>query len=381
MGVEWTMASISTTNQQNYFKLDDRLYRSFALGTLLYLYLSFTRGFIYIAVSVLINFMPDAVAAAFGILPLFGLLISTKHKLWSNSLPTIILLWLIAILIPILPLRFIIVIIGLFFVYGNLRYMIITNTKSENISEITLAMVFAILLDFSMKSPNRGIDPIVFSYLHGYIISSALALLVFLFMYFNKDSVILDDYSSSTENQKSLGRNFAVIGLFSNIFIYLFYFANSGFLSFIATSFDTTISSSMAIFIVSIVTGSISISIHQLENYWIDKKIVLSIISGLFTLLAVITYPWLEFYFLIWLMGAIGTIFLITISLINASKLPLHNTRWFTISLALGALLAIIFVLISLQGDNLIIQLIITILAIIFTFLGLVFTKSIGGVE
>ncbi|KKK68169.1 hypothetical protein LCGC14_2946750, partial [marine sediment metagenome] len=70
------MTSTTTTKRMAYFKLDDQLYRSFALGILLYLYLSFTRGFIYIAVSVLINFVPDAVAAGFGILPLFGLIIS-----------------------------------------------------------------------------------------------------------------------------------------------------------------------------------------------------------------------------------------------------------------------------------------------------------------
>lgn len=375
------MTSVTTTKQKTYFKLDDQLYRSFVLGILLYLYLSFTRGFIYIAVSVLINFLPDAVAAGFGILPLFGLIISTKHKLWSNSLPTIILLWLVAIFIPFLPLRFVFVIIGLFLVYGNLRYMIITNTKGQNISEISLAVVFAVLLDFSMKSPNRGIDPIVFSYIHGYIISAALAVLLFLFMNSNKDSVTLDDFSLTIENKNSLGRNLAVIGLFLNIFIYLFYFANSGFVPFIATSFDTTISSSMAIFIVSIVTGSIVITIHQLENYWTDKKLVLSIVSGIFTLLAVFTYPWLEFFVVLWILGIAGNVFLITISLVNASNLPLYSTRWFSISFLLGAVLAIVFVLVSLQGDGLILQLIIATLAIAFTFLSVVLAKSVGGVE
>ncbi len=375
------MASISTTKQTVYFKLDDRLYRSFALGILLYLYISFTRGFIYIAVSVLINFVPDAVAAGFGILPLFGLIISTKHKLWANSLPIIILLWLIAIFIPILPLRFVLVIIGLFLVYGNLRYMIITHVQSQNISEISLAVVFGVLLDFSMKSPNRGIDPIVAPYLHGYLISSVLTIILFLYMYSNKDSVVLDDFSSSFKNKNSLGRNLAVIGLFLNLFIYIFYFANSGYLSFIATSFDITISSSMAIFVVSIVTGSIAISIHQLENYWTDKKLLFSAISGLLTLLAVLTYPWLEFFVVFWILGIIGNVFLVSISLVNASKLPLYSTRWFSISVALGALLAIVFILLSLQGDSLMIQLIIALLAIIFTFLSVVLTKAMGGVE
>ncbi|OLS19643.1 MAG: hypothetical protein HeimC2_40450, partial [Candidatus Heimdallarchaeota archaeon LC_2] len=242
-------------------------------------------------------------------------------------------------------------------------------------------VVFAVLLDFSMKSPNRGIDPIVFSYLHGYIISSALAVFLYLYMNSNKDSVFFDDYSSSIENQSSLGRNLAVIGLFLNLFIYLFYFANSGFLSFVATSFDTTISSSMAIFIVSIVTGSIAIIIHQLENYWIHKKLELSIVSGIFTLLAVITYPWLEFFIVIWILGIAGNVFLIIISLVTASKIPLYSTRWFSISLVLGAVLAVLFVLLSLPSEELILQLIIVILAITFTVLSVVLSKPTGGVE
>ena len=376
-----TSASTKSIDRLAYFKLDERLYRSFALGILLYLYVSFTRGFIYIAVSVLINFVPDAAAAGFGILPLFGLIISTKHKLWSNSLPIIILLWLIGIFIPYLPLRFVIVMIGLFLVYGNLRYLIITNSIDTNISEISFAVVFAILLDFSMKSPNRGIDPIVFSYIHGYVIASALAVLLYLYLNSNKDSIILDDYSSSIENQRSLGRNLAVIGLFLNLFIYLFYFANSGFLSFVATSFDTTISSSMAIFIVGIVTTTIAIIIHQLENYWTHKKLELTIVSGIFSLLAVITYPWLEFLIVIWVLGIGGNLFLINISLANASNLPLYSTRWFSISFVLGAVLAVLFVLLSLPSGELILQLVIVILAITFTLLSAVLAKPIGVVE
>lgn len=262
--VQFTVTTTATTaSQLDFFRLDDRLYRSFALGILLYLYVSFTRGFIYIAVSVLINFLPNAAAAGLGLLPLFGLFISTKHKLWSNTLPIIILLWILAIFIPFLPLRFVILIIGLALVYGNLRYVIITSTKNQTVSEISLAIVFTVLLDFSMKSANRGIDPMVFSHLQGYLIASILGVILFLFMFSNKETIFVSEFSSSIENQKSLGRNLALVGLFLNIFLYLFYFANSGFLSYVTISFDTTISSSMAIFLVSIITGSIALSIHQ----------------------------------------------------------------------------------------------------------------------
>lgn len=76
-----------------------------------------------------------------------------------------------------------------------------------------------------------------------------------------------------------------------------------------------------------------------------------------------------------------GNIFLLRICLVNASKLPFHGTRWFSISFVLGSALTIILILLSLPSEDLILQLIIVMLAIIFTLLSVVVTNRQGRVE
>ncbi|MHA2172562.1 MAG: hypothetical protein ACXAB7_22040 [Candidatus Kariarchaeaceae archaeon] len=287
-------------------KLDIPDHRNLSLGAVLFLYLSFTRGFTYVAISFLVDDLGNNLTLFLGIIPMiiFGLF-AHKQSFWISILPFSIVLWLVATYIEVLIIKLFLILIGFVFIYG-LIYTILSVT-SDGTTDFSVTVFWLVLFDQINRTINFGKDPLMGMEVLTVILISAIGIVLFVFLWSNRST--LNDNALVATAPKS----FNYIGgfaFFMSLLAYFIFYANSGVLGINLGWYGALPLTTM-----SLING---VSIYLLilfKNTWEKYTDFIVPLASLGFIISIITFPWHGFYLIFWLIGTLSCFWLLIMSI------------------------------------------------------------------
>ncbi|MHA2252637.1 MAG: hypothetical protein ACXAD7_19900 [Candidatus Kariarchaeaceae archaeon] len=319
------MFSYERINKQ--LQLDPLVFRSIAFGLILFLYFSITRGFIYVAVSFLVEDLGNLPTAGLGLVPLLVLLFPMDaKKIWINLLPYSIVVWLLSTYISNLIVQLLLLLVGFAITYGSLRYLLLIK-QDANYSQ---AIIWLFLMDQGIRAANRGMDPTMGLNIISVFLISSFAIFTFFLLHINKPSM---DVKIEKTSEDVLSSNLAVIALLLNLLAFFIFFANPGVLGLNLEWYSSSSITFLSMLNVGVVYG-----LYILQPKWKPFEKYIMPTAAILLLLSVVTFPWYDLAIILWIAG----LFACVIFLIESLDLFTTSGNWsFTGIIVIGIILNI----------------------------------------
>ena len=364
-----------------YFRFDDfSQFRAFYFGVVLYLFISFIRGFIYIAVSLLINIISNnTIILILAMLPVLFLFVPRTYKMiWLKLFPYLFVLWMLSVIIPIIQVQILFVSIGLILVYGMIRWIYLEHLDKTPRSSIFYVPMWMLALDLLIRSLNRGVDPQIHSYPFVYFVVIIITICFYFFIVANKDhlQVISDSPKHQIIDVKTIfARNLSIFGTFLNLLVYLIYFANPGVLTS-ALGVNSKTATSVLFFSILLILSLIQLKIKYLmEKY----PIYLQLITSITLVSSILLFPWYKWNVIFMLCGIFSWIILFMSTLYYADGVDDHQSMSISFSISFGIIFIIIILYQMLVVESIILHIIIVGLTAISAILPPYFQNKKGN--
>ncbi|MCE7735948.1 MAG: hypothetical protein GPJ54_13790 [Candidatus Heimdallarchaeota archaeon] len=351
-----------------YLRMDEMDIFRVMLGVSLFLLLSLIRGFIPVTIGYILNLegVTSEMAAVFFIIPMISLFILpyTRDQ-YRIKFQLSIILWFLAVLMENLLIKYILILLGLYFVFSVLLFLLTIEKAKNNITESILIMV---LFDFGLKSINRGNDLI--SYYNYFSIFITL-LVVILAVFYVKTNIETLDVTPikpiSESSQLHRIHNSSIFAFFLGLLIYFTNFSNPGI---ITLSLDQSDQIAISYFIVAMTSISF-LAYKYYPNFVRDPR--LFYVTPVILLISVVSVPWIDNYAILSLLGLFSLIIMLNY---NITRMPKHLSRQ-TSSLYFISLLAfLVFLFLIISKDGLVIPIVFTVGCGLFTAISYYFSKE-----
>lgn len=352
---------METVNSSNlrYLNVDSQAFANITLGMTIYLMLSFMRGFIPVTIGFILELpgVTNEVAALFGIIPMISFfLFRFVQSRYNQFLRSSIIVWLLAIIMPNLLLKFILILIGMYISYSLILFLLTLKTSSESIIESILVMIF---IDFTLKSINRGNDPIASYNSISIIFVLILTILFSLLNYVNIQNLEINPIEfQSFKSVSSIMSGLSTGGFFLSLLVYFVFFSNPGIITLSLNESDQFVISAYII-------GATTIAFLAYYFYQ-SYETTLPLFFGhcIILLLSVLLVPWegVSFVFLL-----IGFFSLVNILLYNVSKMPTSISQSTSAYYFISLLFFLLFLFLIISEDGTILPIIFTVMAGVFS--------------
>ncbi|MHA2501610.1 MAG: hypothetical protein ACXAE3_01875 [Candidatus Kariarchaeaceae archaeon] len=306
------------------------------IGLLIYLFVSYLKGFIYVGVSFLSNYISDIAVVMLGVIPILFLLIPNRVDfIWQKSFPLTTTLWVIATIIPALEIRVIFIVLGTGLLYGSLRY----NFIRLNVENPQYALLTFIMIDLIFKSPSRGIDPLIVSSIFQTIFI-LLVVVPILYMDFTKIEI------KEPMNPKTRFGRVSIMAFFGMVFVSILLFFNPGVASLLINT--NSVFSQLYIFAF---TGIFVVIIDLFYKPLTRFNLFLVPISILIVLFSMYTYPW-DGWGWVWPVGLLFMMYLLTVLLDQILTITDEDSLSYSVLFTIGIVIILFLGLQLLTSDS-----------------------------
>ncbi len=327
------MISLKKINEN--MELDPQTLRNFGLGLMLFFYLSFTRGFIYVAVSFLVEDLGEYLTASLALIPMLALALPNKYyTLRINIFPFSVIVWLLASYVSILELQLILLLLGFAIVYGNIKFIFQINQNHNSRYDYTASVLWVVIIDQAIRSVNGGSDPTMGMSTISTIITTLFTIIVFIYLFTNRNRIELVD---QIDNLPHYSSNMAILAFFFNLLAFFLFFANPGVISLNLNWYDPSV-----ITFFSLVNGLIVYLLYHFRIRWMNYKRLVYPIAAMVLVFSIWLFPWFDLKIIFWILGYSACIVLLIAS---ADAYGKGSNLGITTAIIVGIVINIILIL------------------------------------
>lgn len=350
------MSFISNFRNQT-MKIEENQLVPMFIGMQLYLYISFTRGFLAAIIVYVVDTLklPQYVGALCAIVPVITFPFIIKYLDLNRGIKLSLAVWVLAIVSPFLGLNLILFIIGLTISYANFSQL-----GKVNVSKLEFPLIGAyfLFLDNLFRGLGSGNDPTIAKHLLIIFI-----ILITAFVFFNLPNV---PTSNNTPRDSEVRAGGYYLGIVITMSVYFMYFGNSGMIVF-----HMGLNGALAL-TVYFLCNLIAFAVLLYYPEVVSQPII--IISSAIVMLGVVFLTWMGMMIsILWWFGLFGNILLLTHYIQEISKMK-PSQPWF---LAGSFVVNLGLLFMSITKDGTIFPLILGVLAVLP--LAQSFPKEHGG--
>lgn len=351
-----------------YLKMEEMDFFKVLLGLILFLLLSLIRGFIPVTIGYILNLkgVTSEMAAVFFIIPMISLyILPYTRDQYKIKFQLSVIVWFFAVLIPNLLIKYILILLGLYFVFSVLLFLLTVERAKNNITESILIMI---LIDFGLKSINRGNDLMSYYNYFSVIVTFLAVLLSVLYVRSNLETLDVTPIEPISESSY-LHRihNSSIVGFFLGLLIYFVNFSNPGIITL-----SLGLSDQVAItYFIIMMTSMAFLAYKYYPSFKQDPR--LFYIAPIILLVSVALAPWIYGYAIFSLLGLFSLIIMLNY---NITRMPKHLSRQTSSLYFISLLTFLVFLFLIISKDGITIPMVATVGCGLFTVVSYYYSKE-----
>ncbi len=330
------------------------------------------RGFIPVTIGFILELpgVTNEIAAIFGIIPMVSFFLFRLVKLrYHQFLRFSIITWFLAIIMPNLLIKFILILIGMYISYSLILFLLTLKVSTVSVTE---SIVFMIFLDFTLKSVNRGNDPVASYNSVSLIFVSILTILFTLLNYVNVQDLntdLIED--SSSKSKMNIISGLSTGGFFLSLLVYFVFFSNPGI---ITLSLDLSDQYIISVYII----GATTLTFLAFLFYQKFNSLPIFASHCIILFISILFVPWEGLQFILLVVGYFS---LVNILMYNISKMPRNISESTSAVYFFSLLLFLMFLFLIISTDGTSLPFIFTTMAIVLSLISYAVSNFLGDTK